>query len=162
MTSGKVQTRRKVKERSVPSLVGQRAEVHAAFRFAVQINGITEAVFTECSLPTLEVEVHQQMEGGLNHAVHQIPGRVKGGTITLKRGLTASSALLQWYMSVATGSIVPRAASVIMYDSMAVELLRWNFEGAFPTKWTGPSFNSGGDQAAIETLELSYQSMAVG
>ena len=55
----------------------QRVEVHAAFRFAIQIDGITEAVFTECTLPSLEVDVTQQMEGGLNNAVHQIPGRAE-------------------------------------------------------------------------------------
>jgi phage tail-like protein len=142
---------------------GQRAEIHAAFRFAVQIDGITEAVFTECTLPTLEVEVHQQMEGGLNNAVHQLPGRVKAGNITLKRGIATSSDLLSWYVDVTQGKISDsqRKVSVVMYDSLSEEVLRWNFEDAFPSKWTGPSFSSASDQVAIETLELSYQSMDV-
>jgi phage tail-like protein len=147
----------------VPGANGQRAEVHAAFRFAVQIDGITEAVFTECTLPTLEVEVHQQLEGGLNNAVHQIPGRIKAAKITLKRGITTSSDLLKWYVDVAQGKISSnqRKVSVVMYDSTSEEVLRWNFEGAFPSRWTGPSFASGNSQIAIETLELSYQSMGV-
>jgi phage tail-like protein len=141
----------------------QRAEVHAAFRFAVQIDGITEAVFTECTLPSLEVEVHQQMEGGLNNAVHQLPGRVRAGKITLKRGIATSSDLLGWYVDVAQGKISDsqRKVSVVMYDSLSEEVLRWNFEDVFPSKWTGPSFTSSSDQIAIETLELSYQSMDV-
>jgi phage tail-like protein len=147
----------------VPAGNGQRAEIHATFRFAVQIDGITEAVFTECTLPALEVEVHQQMEGGLNNAVHQIPGRVKAGKITLKRGITTSSDLLSWYVNVAQGKISDsqRKVSVVMYDSTSQEVLRWNFQKAFPSKWTGPSFASGNSQIAIETLELSYQSMDV-
>ena len=118
----------------MPPSNGQRAETHAAFRFAVQIDGITEAVFTECTLPTLEVEVHEQPEGGLNNAVHQIPGRIKSGQ---------------------------REVSVIMYDSTAGEILRWNFAKAFPSKWSGPSLSSGSNQVAIEALELSYQSIDV-
>jgi phage tail-like protein len=135
--------------------------MHAAFRFAVQIDGITEAVFTECTLPTLEVEVHEQPEGGLNNAVHQIPGRIKSGKITLKRGLASSSELLSWYMDVAQGQIQAsqREVSVIMYDSTSGEVLRWNFAKAFPSKWSGPSLSSGANQVAIETLELSFQSV---
>jgi phage tail-like protein len=147
----------------VPLSSGQRAETHAAFRFAVQIDGITEAVFTECTLPALEVEVHEQPEGGLNNAVHQIPGRIRGGKITLKRGLTSSSDLLAWYMDVAQGQIEAsqREVSIVMYDSTADEVLRWNFIKAFPSKWSGPSLSSGSNQVAIETLELSYQSVDV-
>lgn len=147
----------------MPGTSGQRTEAHAAFRFAVQIEGITEAVFTECTLPTLEVEVHQQLEGGLNNAVHQLPGRVKAGTIVLKHGVTSSNQFLTWYMDVALGkvNVCQRKVSVIMYDSIPEELMRWNFEGAFPSKWTGPGFVSGNSQLAIETLELSYQSMDV-
>ena len=141
----------------------QRAEVHAAFRFAIQIDGITEAVFTECTLPSLEVDVTQQMEGGLNNAVHQIPGRVKAGKITLKRGITTSSDLLTWYVDLAQGKIEDseRKVSVVMYDSLSDEVLRWNFQKAFPSKWSGPTFASANSQAAIETLELSYHSMDV-
>lgn len=141
----------------------QRAEIHAAFRFAIQIDGITEAVFTECTLPALEVDILQQKEGGLNNAVHQIPGQVKAGKITLKRGITNSSELLAWYVDIAQGKIgeSQRKVSVVMYDSRSEEVLRWNFEKAFPSKWTGPSFASDRSQAAIETLELSYQSMDV-
>ena len=143
--------------------MSQRAQVHAAFRFAIQIDGITEAVFTECTLPALEVEIHQQKEGGLNNAVHQIPGRIKAGKITLKRGLASSSELLAWYVDVAQGKIAPsqRKVSVVMYDSMSEEVLRWNFDKAFPTKWTGPAFASDRNQVAIETLELAFQSIDV-
>lgn len=145
----------------MPGNTGQRIEAHAAFRFAVQIEGITEAVFTDCTLPTLEVEVQQQMEGGLNNVVHHLPGRVKAGRITLKRGLTTSSKVLAWYMDVAQGKIngSRRKVSVVMYDSLLEEVMRWNFEGAFPSKWSGPSLVTGNSQVAIETLELSYESM---
>lgn len=141
----------------------QRTEVHAAFRFAIQIDGITEAVFTECTLPSLEIDVTQQMEGGLNNAVHQIPGRVKAGKITLKRGITTASDLLTWYIDLAQGKIEDseRKVSVVMYDSLSEEVLRWNFQKAFPSKWSGPTFASANSQVAIETLELSYLSMDV-
>jgi phage tail-like protein len=120
-------------------------------------------VFTECTLPTLEVEIHEQQEGGLNNAVHQIPGRIKSGRITLKHGITTTSELVRWYAKVASGQIddSKRKISVIMYDSTTSEVLRWNFSQAIPVKWTGPSFVSGNSAIAIETLELSYHSLDV-
>ena len=76
-----------------------RVDPHAAFRFAVQIEGINEAVFCECALPAFEVELHEQKEGGYNGGVHQLPGRIKAGRIALKRGVTDSNELLQWYQN---------------------------------------------------------------
>ena len=35
--------------------------------------------------------------------------------------------------------------------------LRWNFFNAWPTKWTGPTFNAEGNDVAIETLELAHE-----
>ena len=66
-------------------------------------------------------------------------------------------------MDVARGQIEEskRQVSVIMYDSTSEEILRWNFQDAYPSKWSGPTFSSGSSQVAIETLVLSYQSLDV-
>ena len=48
-----------------------------------------------------------------------------------------------------------------MFNSLSEEILRWNFEEAFPSKWTGPSFSASSNEVAIETLELSYKSLDV-
>jgi len=45
-----------------------------------------------------------------------------------------------------------RHVSVVMYNSLFEELMRWNFEGAFPSKWTGPSFASG--NTLLEVVDL--------
>ena len=137
---------------------GQRVETHAALRFSVQIGGINEAIFSECSLPDLEVEVEEQKEGGYNTGVHQLPGPVKGGRMTLKRGVTQSSELLNWYRDVASGNLseAERQVSVVMYDSTLSEVMRWNFVRAYPAKWSGPAFKSSESTVAIETLELVF------
>ncbi len=137
---------------------GQRSEAHPSFRFAVQISGIDEAVFSECTLPPLEVDVLQQKEGGYNTGVHQLPGPVKPGKITLKRGLAQSNELLKWYRDVARGQVkdAEKNVSVVMYDSQYSEVMRWNFSKAYPVKWTGPTFKSSENAIAIETLELAF------
>ncbi|MGD2207088.1 MAG: phage tail protein [Anaerolineae bacterium] len=142
---------------------GQRVDPHAAFRFAVQIGGINEAIFSECTLPPLEVEILEQKEGGYNTGVHQLPGRVKPGRITLKRGVAQSNELLKWYQDVVGGKLqaAQRQVSVVMYDSMLSEIMRWNFKRAYPIKWTGPTFKTSESAVAIETLELAFAEVSV-
>lgn len=140
-----------------------RTEAHAAFRFTVQIDGISEASFTECKLPPLEVDVSEEKEGGYNDGTHLLAGRVKKGTLTLKRGLAQSSELLNWYVQVMQGEVeeARREVSVTLFDSEGEQVMRWDFRGAYPSKWEGPSLNAGSDTIAIETLELSYEGVSV-
>lgn len=136
----------------------KRIEAHTGFRFTVQIEGIDEAVFSECTLPDLEVDVMERQEGGYNSGVHLLPGRVKSGRITLKRGLAQSSALLRWYRDVLNGDVqkAMRPISIVMYDSTLTEMMRFNFERAYPVKWSGPSFKTADNAVAVETLELAF------
>lgn len=141
----------------------ERPDAHPAFRFAVQIDGLAEAHFTECTLPALEVEVEEQKEGGFNAGTHLLPGRVRKGTLTLKRGLVTASDLLQWYADVMQGQLAKarRQVSITLLDSEGEPVLRWDFAGAFPSKWSGPELSAGSTTIAVESLELSYESVRV-
>ena len=146
-----------------PGATGARPEAHPAFRFVVQIDDVDEAVFTECTLPSLEVEVEEEKEGGFNIGTHLLPGRVRRGTVTLKRGLTTSSALLSWYKDVMMGLVIEarREVSVVLYDSEGSAVMRWDFHGVYPHKWSGPTLTTGSTELAIESLELSFESVEV-
>jgi phage tail-like protein len=138
-------------------------QAYPAFRFVVQIDGMQGATFTQCTLPALEVEVEERQEGGYNDGSHVLPKRVKRGTITLKRGMASGSALLGWYLAVLAGEISKsrRQVSIIMLDSLGDTIMRWDFAGAYPVKWSGPELDAGSNQVAIETLELAYESLTV-
>lgn len=129
---------------------------HSGHRFVVEIDGQRMAAFSECTLPTLEFETEERKEGGLNDYVHVLPSRRKSGRVTLKRGLTASTELLDWYNSLLSGQVndATRTLAIIMFDSMGNELARWDFMEAIPVKWTGPQLKSDQGAVAIETLEL--------
>ena len=140
------------------SATGQPIEAHPSFRFAVRLDKAPHAIFTECTLPSLEVDIHEQKEGGYNSGVHLLPGRVKAGRLTLKGGLTSSNEMLKWYQDVAGGK--PEAAKqnvdVVMYDAQGKPVLNLTFEQAYPVKWSGPTLNAGQNAIAIETLELAF------
>lgn len=131
-------------------------EAYPSCRFYVEINGISQAVFTEVSGLQAETTVEEYQEGGNNGFTHHLPGRTTVSRITLKRGLTASNELFTWYLAIMQGHIQRRNISVVMYDAGGRELLRWNFDQAFPVKWIGPQFTADGQAAAVETLELAH------
>ncbi len=135
------------------------------FRFVVEIDGKDKAVFSECTLPNLEVDVHEQKEGGFNAGVHLLPGRVKAGRITLKRGMTEAHDLIEWYLKVATGDLkkVKQSLTIKMYDNAGKQAVwRLDVEGAFPVKWTGPQLKASDSSVAIETLELAFEALTLG
>lgn len=140
------------------SKTGASPEAHGSFRFAIRVDNANQAIFTECTLPSLEVEIHEQKEGGYNGGIHLLPGRVKAGRITLKGGLTRSNDMLKWYQDVATGkpAAAKKQVEVIMYDSQSKPVMSLTFTQAYPVKWTGPTFKASENALAIESLELAY------
>ncbi|MDW8212313.1 MAG: phage tail protein [Roseiflexaceae bacterium] len=133
-----------------------KRNVYSAYRFWVEIDGLTEAVFSECSGLQTETEVVEWEEGGENRFRHRFPGRVKYANIVLKRGI-ATPELWKWYADIARGTIQRRNLSVVLYGYAGTPEVRWNLKHALPVKWVGPTFKSGSSEAAVETLELIYE-----
>lgn len=128
-----------------------------AFKFHVEIAGVIEASFTECSGLGMEREVYTYEEGGVNDYVHKLPGRTKYTNVVLKRGMTNSSELWAWYQrGLHDGKVSLRNISIILYERDGQVAQRWNLSRSYPVKWTGPAFKSDSSQAAIETLELVH------
>lgn len=136
------------------------AQANAAFRFVVEIEGISEAVFTECTLPSLELEVEELKEGGLNTFVHMLPGQRKSSRLTLKNGVGKSS-LMEWCRNTMEGKFQFKTVSVRLLDTKRQEVAVWNIQKAYPVKWTGPSLKTDDNSIAIQTLELACGEVTV-
>jgi phage tail-like protein len=127
--------------------------VNAAFRFVVDVAGERQAAFTECSLPSLEWEVEEVKEGGLNQFTHSLPGRRKSARISLKNGV-GKSALLDWYIQALNKQTERKKITITLLDMALKPVLVWNIESAYPIKWTSPQLKSDDNTVAIQTLEL--------
>jgi phage tail-like protein len=92
--------------------------------------------------------------------VRKLPGLNKYTPITLKRGITDSDELWRWRKTVIDGSPQRKNGSIVLLDDAGVERLRWNFVGAWPSQWTGPSFNSTSTAVAVETLQIIHEQIA--
>lgn len=143
---------------------GKLVEVHTGFRFMVTIDDVYAAVFTECTLPNLQVETMDVKEGGQNGFTHKLPVRVNVGTVKLKHGITHDIKLLNWYMLVLQGNIkdATRKVSVVLQDSVGEPISTWHFLNAYPIKWVGPQLKAGDNSVAIEEIELAHHGFEVG
>jgi len=138
---------------------GQHKDPLRNFNFLVEIDGVVQAGFTDCSGFGAVTEPVELNEGGLNSAAHKLAGRTKQNNITLKWGLAESRVLYDWYRDVVNGKIQRRNGSIILLDLEGQEKVRWNFYRAWPTKWDGPDFIAKGNEVAIETLEIAHEGL---
>jgi phage tail-like protein len=136
-------------------------EARPGCRFYVQVDGVSQAVFTELSGLSMEMSVEDVEEGGENGFVHRLPGRCKVGNLQLKRGLTKSNDFLKWSLEVAQGTVQPKHVSVILFNPDGTEAIRWSFNNAYPVKWSGPQFKADDTTVAIETVELAHEGFTV-
>jgi phage tail-like protein len=139
-----------------------RVDPYKSHLFLVEIDGITQASFSECSGFASHVEVIEYREGGDPNSVRKLPGKVSYQDITLKRGLTSSSELYDWHASALNPPIQRKNGSVVVLDDTLAEQVRWNFTGAWISKWDGPALSGKGNDVAIETLTISCESLKKG
>lgn len=136
-----------------------RVDPYRNYNFLVEIGGITQAGFTDVSGFGGSSEIVEYREGGNIGLTLKLPGQVKFNNITLKWGLTDSSELYDWFRGVQRGQVDRRDGSIIVLDLQGQEKLRWNFFGAWPTKWDGPDFSAKSNEIAIDTLELAVENI---
>lgn len=138
---------------------GDIVDPYVNYNFLVEIDGITRAAFQECSGLDSRVDVIEYRQGGENTTLRKMPGMTKYANIVLKRGVTDDRELYDWHRSIIEGDISRRNGSIILLGRNGAEVARWDFERAWPVKWTGPSFNAEGNDTAIESFELAHEGL---
>lgn len=133
--------------------------VNGAFRFRVELDGLLVGGFSEVTGLQSETTLFEYQEGGVNNYVHQLPKQTKYPKIVLKRGLTGSSELWEWYEGVVAGKVKRKNGAIIMNSRSNWEVCRWNFFDAYPVKWIGPDLNANGNNVAIESIEIVHNGL---
>ncbi len=134
-----------------------------AATFLFEVDGVEIGRFMEVGGLQVDVATEEVEEGGENSFVHKLPGRMVWPNITLKRGVTQSDNLFSWFNEssgesfAANGSALTRkTAAITLLAGDGTRLRAWNFDDVYPVKWTGPSFSTGGAEAANEELEITH------
>jgi len=140
---------------------GKRVDPYRNFRFLVEIDGITQAGFSEATIPDSTQDPIEYREGHETATVRKVPGLIKYGNVSLKWGITDSLDLYNWRKLVEDGKMkdARRNMAIILMDEEGSPKSRWEFNDAWPSKYDAPDLNSKGTDIAIETLEIVHEGM---
>lgn len=131
------------------------------FHFALELSGKVAGYFTECSGIGSEHEVveHKVVTPDGHQKVMKIPGRLKWGDITLKKGVTSDMKIWEWRKLVEEGKVEQARANgtITMYDQELAPVAEWTFERAWPTKVSGPTPKSDGNEISLEELTITHE-----
>jgi hypothetical protein len=80
--------------------------------------------------------------------------------IVLRRALSQSTELYDWRRNILRGKADRRAVTIHQLGSAGGEIVNsWRLDGAWPCRWTGPSFNASTTGVTIEEVELAYDEL---
>jgi phage tail-like protein len=68
-----------------------------------------------------------------------------------------SNVLWNWHRDVVNGKIKTKNGRITLMDAKRNPMWYWNFEEAYPVKWSGSDFKADGSGVFIETLELVHK-----
>jgi phage tail-like protein len=140
-----------------------RVDPYRVYNFRLEIDQFrTAPVFSSASgLTSTGTAVPYRTGADVQQNPRQLLGMRSYGPIVLTRGLTADTSLWDWYNSIANGVPDRRNGSVILMDESRADVLRWDFEGAWPNTITGPTLDAAANTVALEVLSLVVEGIVV-
>jgi phage tail-like protein len=135
-----------------------------AGKFVFTVEGQTIGAFTEVSGLSVSIDVEELAEGGQNQYTHKLPGRMKWPNLVLKRGITNTDNLFEWFAKssgdgfAGSGNRLDRHnGAVELRDAAGKTVRKWEFTGAYPVKWSGPKLAASAKDLAVEELEVCHR-----
>jgi|SRR5712671_3179676 len=140
----------------------ERRDPYRAFNFHLQIDGVPLGAFSEASGLTAEGDAVDYREGtDLQSNVRKLVGLRKYSNITLKRGYTQDKSLWSWYGNIVNGQPDRRNVTIVLMNEARQPVLRWHAENAWVNKIEGPAFKAGGNDIAMESVELVHEGLTI-
>jgi phage tail-like protein len=137
-----------------------RQDPYRNFNFIVEFGGQAVAGFSEVVLPAASADVVEYREGG-DMRTRKLPGRIHFGNLTLRRGISASNELYDWWRTVESGQTERRDLVVTLLDEARNPVKRWRLHDAWPVRYEPSALLAEGRDVAIETLEVAIEGMTV-
>jgi phage tail-like protein len=138
------------------------------YNYKVEIAGVAIA-FTEVSGLAIEYDtttyIESQTASGISGTrTLYMPAQPKPVNITLKKGvvrMASVAALYQWIRTVTINQVEKKDIYVRLCDEKGSAVISWKVINAFPTKLDAPSFDAKSNDAAIESLSLMADGVAI-
>ena len=92
----------------------------------------------------------------------KMPGLRSVGNVTLKKGVFTKDSIFWDWFNQAQLNIIKRMTVVInLLDEKAAPKMTWTLTNAFPSKVTGTDMKSDSSEVAIETIEITYETLTI-
>jgi phage tail-like protein len=124
---------------------------------------LCSGAFAECTGLEATMEPKVIKEGGRNYGPAQRAGPVTFGTVVLKRGMTTTRDLWQWFDMVTNrGNYAHRmTASITVRNHAREAVFTWQLARALPIKFKSADLNARGTDVGIEELHLAHEGLTL-
>lgn len=121
---------------------------------------LCSGAFSECTGLEATMEPKVIKAGGANYGPKQLPGQVSFATVILKRGMTKTRDLWNWFQTVSGGSYAYRlSAEIAMQNPAGETVLTWGLDNCLPVKFKAADLNAKGTEVGIEELHLAHEGL---
>jgi phage tail-like protein len=138
------------------------------FNFGVEIRvnddlpRVCNAAFAECDGLEMTMDVKTIREGGNNATQIRLAGPVGYGQLTLRRGMTSTFDLWDWFSAVTRAPDLRADGEVVLYAADGVtERVRFVLSRLLPIRVKAPQLNAKDGLVAIEELQVAYESLTL-
>src|SRR6266536_1945297 len=112
------------------------------------------------SVLTRNMDDAKRHEGGLHNTEHRLQTRFTWPNITLQRGVSRiSQSGWDWLYDFGDGKVKRKDGLIMLLDSHHLPHNLWTFKRGFPVKFVGPEMKGGGNEVAIESLEIAHEGL---
>jgi phage tail-like protein len=92
----------------------------------------------------------------------KMPGLGKFGNVTLRKGIFPNDAAIWgWFKQIAMNTVARSTIVVNLLDEAGAPTMSWTLNNAFPTKITGTDLKSEGNEVAIESVEIAFETLVI-
>jgi len=133
------------------------------FYFKVEVDGGITASFQEVSGLDTETDVTEYRHGDSpDFTSIKMPGLKKSSDVTLKKGIfTGDLKFFSWFNEIKGNTIERKTVTIMLLNESGDSEIVWTLTNAFPKQVQGTDFSSTSSDAAVETLVLAHEGLAV-
>ncbi|KAB2929269.1 MAG: phage tail protein [Leptonema illini] len=141
---------------------GIKSDPYRSHRFRVEIDGIAAASFADVTIPAVNTAPIDYREGTDPAHVRKLSGMNSFGNVTLKRGVTRSMDLHNWYKQVMQNGAeqARKSLSIVLVDDEGNDRARWNVSEAWPIKYETSALSAKSAEVMIETIEIVHEGIS--
>ncbi|MCB0580439.1 MAG: phage tail protein [Phaeodactylibacter sp.] len=122
-----------------------------------------ELAFQEVSGLDIEAQAIEYRHGNSpQFSTIKMPGIQKSGNITMKKGVfVKDNKFWDWFKQIKMNTIKRLPVTISLLDETGKPTMVWKVANAWPSKITATDMKSDGNEAAIETIEITHEGITI-